>query len=108
MKHATIKIPFHSVIDIITNSSMEIFCDSSSSVQPCKDLVNEFLSQMGSDKTCDDIFNITLEHDEQQGNYDSHDTSEIIIEVKDEKYTKLAKLLYRYLYSGSYDAEYNG
>jgi len=62
MKH-TIKIPVHSLIDLITNSSTEIFVDCSGSVQPAKDLLTEFLKVSGSDKTCDEVFEVTLEQD---------------------------------------------
>jgi len=58
-----IKIPMHSIIDLITNSSTEIFVHSEASLKPCKELINEFLFQMGSMQTCDDIFDISIEVD---------------------------------------------
>ena len=53
-------VALHSVIDLITNSSTEMFMDFSGSIEPIKDLVNEFLKINGSDKTCDDVFNMTI------------------------------------------------
>ena len=53
-------VALHSVIDLITNSSTEMFMDFSGSIEPIKDLVNEFLKINGSDKTCDDVFNLTI------------------------------------------------
>jgi len=58
-----VKIPVHSLIDLITNSSTEIFVDCTSSVQPAKDLLTEFLKLSGSDKTCDEVFDVSLEED---------------------------------------------
>jgi len=55
------KIEIHSVIDLITNSSTEIFVHSESSIEPVKELLNEFLKLIGNNKTCDDVFEITLE-----------------------------------------------
>lgn len=56
-------IPIHSIIDLITNSSTEIFVHSESSIEPVKELLNELLRIEGSDKTCDEIFDISIEHD---------------------------------------------
>lgn len=56
-----VKIPMHSIIDLITNSSTEIFVHSENSLKPCKELINEFLKITGSDKTCDDMFDLSIE-----------------------------------------------
>lgn len=65
-----VKIPVHSIIDLITNSSTEIFVHSENSLKPCKELINEFLKvfNVGQDTslhglTCDDIFDISIEVD---------------------------------------------
>ena len=59
----TVRIPVHSLIDLITNSSTEIFVHSEKSVEPAKALLTELLKLEGSDKTCDDVFEITIEKD---------------------------------------------
>lgn len=61
MNTTTIKIPIHSFVDVITNSSSEIFvvADDNTKVL-CKDLINNFLSMTGSDKKADDLFDIKL------------------------------------------------
>lgn len=62
MKQNTmVKIPVHSLIDLITNSSTEIFVHSENSLEACKDLVNEFLKSLNSELTCDDMFNLSVE-----------------------------------------------
>jgi hypothetical protein len=58
-----IKIPMHSIIDLITNSSTEIFVHSEASLKPCKELITEFLFQTGSPYTCDDLFDVSIEVD---------------------------------------------
>ena len=52
------------MIDLITNSSTEIFVHSENSLKVCKELVNEFLQLTGSVNTltCDDIFDLSLEY----------------------------------------------
>jgi len=57
----TVKLPLHSLIDVITNSSTEIFVHSEKSVQPAKDLLQELLKMEGSDKKVDDVFEISIE-----------------------------------------------
>ncbi len=57
------RINLHSMTDLITNSSTTIFTLHDNSVKPCKELVNEILALMGSDKTCDDIFKLSVEAD---------------------------------------------
>jgi len=57
-----VKINIHSIIDLITNSSTEIFVHSDNCVKPVKELLDEFLRLEGSNKKCDDLFDIFLEH----------------------------------------------
>jgi len=104
----TMKIPVHSVIDIITNSSSEIFCNSEKSIEPAKDLINEMLRLMGSDKTCDDIFEISLE-DSNDENFEGYEgESYIDIKVLDPAYSELANKLYLFLYSPEHEEGYPG
>lgn len=54
-----IKIPIHSFIDVITNSSTEIYISNSSKTKKMiKQLINNVLNIAGSDKTVDDLFEI--------------------------------------------------
>ena len=82
-KKYTIKI--HSFIDLITNSSTEIYIEASDkTVQTVKDIVNNILKLGNSDITCDDLFEITLEKiDEDEGYNDYNDVS-IIVKNLDE------------------------
>ena len=63
-EHMTVKMPIHSVIDLITNSSTEIFVDCTNSIEPTKELLQEFLKLNGSDLSVDDVFDISIEKDE--------------------------------------------
>ena len=55
------KIELHSVIDLITNSSTEIFVHSDNSIKPLKELINEILKLMYVKEFCDELFDISLE-----------------------------------------------
>lgn len=50
-----IKLKFHSIVDVITNSSTTIFTYQNSTTQ-AKELIAEVLKISGSDKTPDDVF----------------------------------------------------
>lgn len=54
------KIKIHSVIDLITNSSTEIFTYSNSSDTAMKEMINELFKSFNIDKTCDDVFNVVV------------------------------------------------
>ena len=56
----TVRLPVHSLIDLITNSSTEIFVNSKGSIEPAKELLTELLKLNGSDKTCDEVFTVSL------------------------------------------------
>ena len=88
MKHqTTIKIPVHSLIDLITNSSTEIFVNSESSVKPAKELLTELLKLEGSLKTVDDVFTVSLQKD--YGSYFSEVLAENMEEYDEETAKKL-------------------
>ena len=53
----------HSVIDVITNSSTEIYSWYDSSVSVCKEMINEFLKAFELAGVSDDYFKITAEYD---------------------------------------------
>ena len=66
-----IKIPLHSIIDVITNSSTEIYTFYGPSVEPAKELIGEMLKTFGIDKTVDEIFNIYVLGDEVENYIDA-------------------------------------
>ena len=85
----------HSFIDVITNSSTEIFIDYSRSIKPCKEMINEMLKTFGVEQTCDDIFEVTLTNED-----DESSPSFLKITIKDTKYAKLGHLVKKFLESG--------
>ena len=57
----TLIIPIHSFVDLITNSSSEIFVSADeNTVKAVKKLIDNILKASGSDKTADDLFEISL------------------------------------------------
>lgn len=105
-----IKIKLHSLIDLITNSSTEIYTFSSASLQACKNMVDEFFKMSGINKTCDDVFELSIkEEGEYSGPYGEFPPeSYLLIKAKDSKYENLAVLIYNFLYSTDHEACYNG
>ena len=71
-----INLKIHSFIDIITNSSTEIYIQATGhTILNIKSLVNSILSIGGSTLKCDDIFTIELsDEDERRGGYDDEFT----------------------------------
>jgi len=58
-------IPVHSFIDVITNSSTEIFVNvTNNTIQYAKDLINTILKESGSDKTADDLYEFSFKDDD--------------------------------------------
>ena len=61
MNNVSIIIPIHSFVDLITNSSSEIYIYASeSTIKAVKGLINNLLSGVGSDKTADDLFTFDI------------------------------------------------
>jgi len=57
----SVSIKVHSTVAIITNSSTEIFVEATeNTIENVKNLINALLSLAGSDKKCDDLFDIKL------------------------------------------------
>lgn len=90
-----IEINVHSFVDLITNSSTEMFIDYSDSVEPCKRMIDEMFKTAGIYKTCDDVFNVFLENED-----DECTPATIVIETKDPGYDNLAKSIKAFLESG--------
>ncbi len=58
----SVNIRVHSVVAPITNSSTEIFVEATeNTITNVKKLINALLSLGGSDKKCDDLFDIKLD-----------------------------------------------
>lgn len=70
MKQLMVKIPIHSMIDLITNSSTEIFVHSEDSLKPCKELINEILRLTRCGKFCDEIFDVKIDYDRNSMYFD--------------------------------------
>ena len=102
----------HSFIDVITNSSTEIYVEATSNtVQSVKTLINSLFSLAGSKLICDDVFIISLEDRDGNSDYDFKST-DLLVEVKENMTSEEAKIAARIL-SGLTDifnieACYNG
>lgn len=55
-----VKLNIHSIIDVITNSSTEIFVHSEDCIEPAKELLSELLRVLKIDKSIEDLFDIKL------------------------------------------------
>ena len=86
-----IRIHIHSFIDIITNSSTEIYVQASEhTIKNIKSLVDSILSIGGSPLKCDDIFIMKLvsdreededEDEDEDNGYDDEDYSDVSVSV---------------------------
>jgi len=56
MTEEILTIKIHSAIDLITNSSTEIYCNSDGSLEPAKEMINTMLETFGINHKADDIF----------------------------------------------------
>jgi hypothetical protein len=57
----TLLIPLHSFVDVITNSSSEVYVTSDrATITAVKQMVDAVLKAGGSKKTCDELVNISL------------------------------------------------
>ena len=90
----TLKFKIHSFIDLITNSSTEIFADYSNSVEPLKEMINEMFKICGIEKTCDDVLVIELDNE-----YDNEMPSTLNIHAIESKYDYLVTLIEKFLNS---------
>jgi hypothetical protein len=85
-----ILIPVHSFVDLITNSSSEVFVTADRKTVECfTKLVDGILKAAGSDKTCNDLFVVTLET--RDGGYG--DYKAIMAVARDPKNDETAKLI---------------
>jgi len=110
------KINVHSVIDLITNSSTELFMDFSGSIKPLKELINEIFIIGGIDKTCDDVFELSIrpewwenedyEFDQETWEEDHESMTILHIKTKDESYSHLVSLVTKFINSINLE-EYN-
>jgi hypothetical protein len=94
-----IKIFFHSVVDLITNSSTTIFTYSEGALGSVKDLINEMLKVFGvTDKTADDLFYLGVFSDRYEDFIDYFDDEDEISALgfpyKDKGYKEIRELIY--------------
>lgn len=63
--------PVHSFVDLITNSSTEIYIEATEkTVKAVKDLINKLLLAAGSAVKCDDLFTVEIDKEKYQDRYD--------------------------------------
>ena len=77
----------HSFVDLITNSSTEIYIEASEkTVESVKALVNNILTLGGSKLTCDDLFTIELNQEqvEAEPNYEGYKDVNLVVKCRDE------------------------
>lgn len=61
----TLLIPVHSLIELITNSSSEVFVASDrQTLEKLATMIDKVLEAGGSDKKCDDLFKLSLRRED--------------------------------------------
>lgn len=69
-----------SLNDVVTNSSMEVYQEATQyTVDAVKDIINVILKISGSDKSCDDLFTVSINYEDMLDSYfdDCLDRSDI-------------------------------
>ena len=104
----TLIIPIQSFIDVVTNSSTEIFVEATTYTKDhIINMVNEILKAGGSDKTCDDLFEVELVDFAEQDEW-SDDRQYIQVTAKDSENSEAAQYLETLDDIFYITAEYNG
>lgn len=77
----------HSFVDLITNSSTEIYIEATEkTIESLKGLINNLLKVGGSELTCDDLFTIQLNPEDlaqEENEYGYRDVS-LVVKCTDE------------------------
>lgn len=77
-----IRIPIHSIIAVITNSSTEIFVGSTNtSIEMAKGILQDIINIGGGHKNVDDIFEFEIINDGEE-NWSGFTDNELIITIK--------------------------
>ena len=74
------KFKLQSLNDVVTNSSMEVYQEATQyTVDAVKDIINVILKISGSDKSCDDLFTVSINYEDMLESYfeDIRDKSDI-------------------------------
>ena len=76
------KFRLQSLNDVVTNSSMEVYqLATQYTVNAVKDIINVILKIGGSDKSCDDLFTVSIDYSDMLEDYFEH-----CIDNEDEEY----------------------
>lgn len=79
----TVRIPFHSFVDLITNSSSETFvCASKSTVTAIKKLVENLIAASGGTTKADELFDFEIVYTCNDADYNEHEMTEAQIVAK--------------------------
>ena len=119
-----IAIPIHSFVDLITNSSTEIYIQAKQkTVDTVKAIVNHLLAQQNSSYTVDDLFDISLvnttledenrflvKHDKEprEAEYTDEIQLRLAPKLEDEHTMAVAKLFQDMINTFEIDAAYHG
>lgn len=64
------KFRLQSLNDVVTNSSMEVYQEATQyTVDAVRDIINVILKIGGSDKSCDDLFTVSINYEDMLGSY---------------------------------------
>lgn len=84
-------IKIHSFVDVITNSSTEIYIQATErTIEQIKVLINSILELGNSKVTCNDLFEISLEEMSEKYDDEHYDISLVVVPKKSTKNAILA------------------
>lgn len=100
----TIKI--HSFVDLITNSSSEIYVAAGDkTVKAVKEIIDNILALAKSELTCDDLFTVEIDYQKYYDDYDGEDYDDEDIDEDTEK-SESKKLTPKQFFKQDQDNDY--
>lgn len=107
MKHT---LNIHSFVDLITNSSTEIYVAAGdNTIKTVKEMVNALLRMADSNKTADHLFEFSLNEEESYNDYGYKNVNLVVKAKEDSDDARLAaKVLSNLTGMFSIDGMYNG
>lgn len=109
MRKLVIKV--HSIVDVITNSSTVIYTQADEgTIKSVKELINALLAIGKSELTADDLFEFSLDDDEESHSDYGYNDVNLIVSCKSDNEHAIAavKILNRLDSLFNHEAEYDG
>lgn len=101
------KFKLQSLNDVVTNSSMEVYQEATEyTVDAVKEIINVILKIGGSNKTCDDLFTVSIDYESMYDKYFEYYIDDLTPEDLDEEYLSVIEEVSNKGYTKKPDGHY--